>query len=101
MSANERRDFYQAYINELVDSLERTSGGHASPRDSKLINYVNSNGFIQFWYHDIWLGGVWYPLSDRGRKLSNLAVNSFYKTTLDFIALAQHQFARYMRSHPK
>ena len=101
MLENERRDFDQAHINELVDSLEHTRGGHAKSSDSELIAYVRAGRMKQFWYYDLLLGGVWYPLSNRGRKLSNLAVNSFYKTTLDFIALAQHQFARYMRSHPK
>ena len=101
MPANEEPDFDRQYIDQIVSDLEHTRGGHASPTDPKLINYVNSGGYKQFWYHDMLLGTVWYPLSNSGRKLSNLVVDGFYRTSLWLIALAQHQFGRYMRTHPK
>jgi hypothetical protein len=101
MTENERRDFDSAYINELVNNLERTSGGHAKTSDPQLVAYVRAGRFKQFWYYDLLLNRVWYPLNDLGKKLGNVAVNKFYKPTLDFIALAQYQFMRYVRSHPK
>mgnify|MGYP001594957417 CR=1 FL=1 len=101
MSANEERDFESAYIDELVDREEHTRGGHAKSSDSELISYVRAGRFKQFLYYDLLLGGVWHPLNDLGKKLNDVAVNRFYKPTLDFIILAQNQFARYMRSHLK